>query len=318
MSLSGEKLQYFYRQMLLCRRFEERCAQVYVQEKIHGFCHLYIGQEAVAVGALGALKPTDYVITTYRDHCHPLILGTEPRAVMAELYGKATGVSRGKGGSMHLFDVARGFFGGHGIVGAHVPLAAGMAFASKYLGEDRVTVCMLGDAAVAQGAFHEALNLVGVWQLPTVIIIENNIYGMGTHYKRAIAGDMARKGEAYGLESDSYDAMDITTSYERVAQAVELARTENRGTVLEARCYRYRGHSMSDPGKYRTKDEVEEQRKRDPLVTTKQLLVEQHGIQEEWFKGLEKEIRAIVDDAERFAEESPWPADEELYTDVVI
>ena len=318
MSLSGEKLQQFYRQMLLCRRFEERCAQVYVQEKIHGFCHLYIGQEAVAVGAIGALKPTDYVITTYRDHCHPLIMGTEPRAVMAELYGKATGVSKGKGGSMHLFDVGRGFFGGHGIVGAHVPLAAGMAFASKYLGEDRVTICMLGDAAVAQGAFHEALNLVGVWGLPAIFIIENNIYGMGTHYKRAIAGDMARKGEAYGLESGTYDAMDITTSYERVAQAVELARTEHRGTVLEARCYRYRGHSMSDPGKYRTKEEVEEQRKRDPLVTTKQLLVEQHGVPEEWFKALEKEIRAIVDDAERFAEESPWPSDEELYTDVVI
>lgn len=317
MALDTDTLKTFYEQMLLVRRFEEKAAQLYGQEKIHGFCHLYIGQEAVAVGAIGALNADDYVITTYRDHAHPLILGTDPKKVLAELYGKATGVSSGKGGSMHMFDIERGFYGGHGIVGAHVPLATGMAFASKYKGDGKVTVCFLGDAAVNQGAFHEALNMAGLWDLPLVILVENNIYGMGTHYKRATAGVMSEKGKAYGMVSEEVDGMDLVGFHERMVEAVRLAREESKPTFLEVKCYRFRGHSMSDPGKYRTKEEVQAEQARDPLTTTKALLEEQ-GVEAEWFKAANKDAKAQVAEAVKFAEESPWPELGELYTDVIV
>lgn len=318
MGLDKDQLQTFYRQMLLVRRFEEKSAQLYGQEKIHGFCHLYIGQEAVAVGTLGALKSTDYVITTYRDHAQPLIMGSDPGAVMAELYGKATGLSKGKGGSMHMFDVERGFYGGHGIVGAHAPLAAGMAFKSMYYNDGGVTVCFLGDAAINQGAWHEAMNLAAIWDLPVIFIVENNIYGMGTHYKRATAGEIWKKGEAYDMACGEMDGMDLHAVYDRVSEAVRLAREEGKPTLLEAKCYRYRGHSMSDPGKYRTKAEVEEQRQRDPLITVKAELMEKHGVEEAWFKDLNKAVKKEVAAAVKFAEESPWPELDELHTDVVI
>ena len=318
MALDKDKLQRFYEQMMLVRRFEEKAAQLYGQEKIHGFCHLYIGQEAVAVGALGALNKDDYVITTYRDHAHPIILGADPGAVMAELYGKATGISKGKGGSMHMFDPSRGLYGGHGIVGGHVPLAAGMAFASKYREDGRVTVCFLGDAAVNQGAFHEALNMASLWDLPLIVLVENNVYGMGTHYKRSVAGPLDKKGEAYGMVSEQVDGMDLVAMHERMVEAVRLAREESRPTYLEVLCYRFRGHSMSDPGKYRTKEEVQEQQERDPIKTTEALLASEHGVEEAWFKDVGKRAKKAVADAVTFAEQSPWPDEAELYTDVLV
>lgn len=300
-------LRDMYRQMLLCRRFEEKAAQSYGQEKIHGFCHLYIGQEAVAVGSMLALRPDDYVFSTYREHAHALVKGIAPGAVMAELYGKVGGCSRGMGGSMHLFSAEHRFMGGHGIVGGHAPLAAGTAFASKYEGNDTVTLCFLGDAAVNQGALHETLNLAALWKLPVIFIVENNLYGMGTAVSRALAGNMVDRGRMYGIPSDTVDGMDVVAMYERTKEAVELARKDGTPTFLEARCYRFRGHSMSDPGTYRTKEEVQREQQRDPIENLKKQMIEAGIEQESWFKDLDKETRAIVARAAEFADASPEP-----------
>lgn len=309
MPLDAETLRTFYRQMLLCRRFEEKAAQSYGQEKIHGFCHLYIGQEAVAVGSIGALRPDDYVMATYREHAHALVKGCDPGAVMAELYGKGTGCSQGFGGSMHIFDASKGMFGGHAIVGGHGPLAVGVAFASKYEGNDRVILCYVGDAAVNQGAFHEGLNLASLWKLPVIFIVENNLYGMGTAISRALAGSIVKRGEMYDMPSKVVDGMDIFAVYDATREAVELARKDGTPSFLEIQCYRYRGHSMSDPQNYRTKEEVAREQARDPIEKLKKYMLENGIEQEEWFKQVNKEIRDEVQRAADFADASPEPDD---------
>jgi len=307
MPLPAETLRKLYREMLLCRRFEERAAQSYGQEKIRGFCHLYIGQEAVAVGSVCAARPDDYVITAYRDHAHALIRGCDPGAVMAELYGKVTGSSRGMGGSMHIFDAERRFMGGHGIVGGHTPLASGFAFASRYLGKDEITLCYLGDAAVNQGAFHETLNLCSLWKLPVIFIVENNFYGMGTAVKRAIAGDIVKRGEMYDIPSYSVDGMDVLEMYRVTTECIERARKDGTPSFIEAKCYRFRGHSMSDAGTYRTKEEVQREQQRDPIEKLKKQLMDDGIETEAWFKALDKEIREICRQAADFADQSPQP-----------
>src|SRR3989475_3546504 len=268
-----ETLLTIFRQMLLIRRFEEKCAESYSMGKIGGFCHLYIGQEAVAVGAISAIRPDDYVLTSYREHAHAIAKGISPEAVMAELYGKAAGCSGGKGGSMHMFAKDVNFLGGHAIVGGQIPLATGVAFASKYKGTDQVTLCFFGEAAVNQGAFHESLNMAQLWKLPCIYICENNMYGMGTSLERAMSSqNVASKACAYELASESVDGMDVLKMREATRRAIKRAREESLPTLLEARTYRYMGHSMSDPGKYRTRAEIEKYQERDPIkVFTKTL-----------------------------------------------
>src|SRR5205809_4756265 len=261
-----ETLLTIFRQMLLIRRFEEKCAESYSLGKIGGFCHLYIGQEAVGVGAISALRPDDYVLTSYREHGQAIAKGISPDAVMAELYGKATGCSHGKGGSMHLFDAKLNFLGGHAIVGGQIPLATGLAFASKYREKDQVTVCFFGEAAVNQGAFHESLNLAQLWKLPCIYICENNKYGMGTSLERAMSvQSVAQKSCAYEIASDFVDGMDVLAMRQATGRAVERARKESLPTLIEAATYRFMGHSMSDPGKYRSRSEIEEYQERDPI-----------------------------------------------------
>lgn len=307
MPLPADTLRRLYREMLLCRRFEERTAQSYGQEKIRGFCHLYIGQEAVAVGSICAARPDDYIITAYRDHVQPLIRGTDPGAVMAELYGKTTGSSRGFGGSMHIFDAERRVMGGHGIVGGHTPLAAGFAFASKYKGEDTVTICALGDAAVNQGVFHETLNMAALWKLPVIFIVENNLYGMGTAVGRALHGEIVKRGQMYDIPSYSVDGMDVVEMYNVTTECIERARKDGTPSFIEAKCYRFRGHSMSDAGTYRTKEEVQREQQRDPIERLKKIMLEKGVEPEEWFKNLDKEIREICKQAADFADASPLP-----------
>jgi pyruvate dehydrogenase E1 component alpha subunit len=307
------------RQMLLIRVFEEKAGEAYAQGRIGGFCHLYIGQEAVAVGAIAALREDDYIFTSYREHAHALAKGINARAVMAELFGKATGCSRGKGGSMHLFDVSRGMMGGHAIVGAHIPLAAGAAFAGKYRGDGRVSVCFFGEAAANIGAFHETLNMAALWKLPAIFICENNRYGMGTALERASAVyDIAQRACAYDMAAETTDGMDVLAMYETVTRAVERARTESRPTLIEARTYRYMGHSMADPihGHYRTKEELEEQKRRDPIENLRRRLADDGLLDHEDYALLERRIHEEVADALTFAEESPDPDPAELYTDV--
>src|SRR2546429_781134 len=268
-----DTLVKIFHQMVLIRRFEEKCAESYSLGKIGGFCHLYIGQEAVGVGAISALRDDDYVITSYREHGQAIAKGISPAAVMAELYGKAGGCSHGKGGSMHLFDKSVNFLGGHGIVGGQIPLGTGLAFASKYKETDQVTLCFFGEAAVNQGAFHESLNMAQLWKLPCIYICENNMYGMGTSLQRAMSSqDVASKACAYELASESVDGMDVLKMREATQRAIARAREESLPTLLEARTYRYMGHSMSDPGKYRTRAEIEKYQERDPIkVFTKTL-----------------------------------------------
>lgn len=304
-------------QMLLIRRFEEKCAESYSLGKIGGFCHLYIGQEAVGVGAISALRQDDYVITSYRDHGQALAKGMSADAIMAELYGKATGCSKGKGGSMHFFDSSVNFLGGHGIVGGQIPLATGVAFAAKYQETDRVTICFFGEAAVNQGAFHESLNMAQLWKLPVIYICENNMYGMGTAATRAMSQhDVAAKSGAYELTSEFVDGMDVMAMRRATQRAAERARKESLPTLLEARTYRYMGHSMSDPGKYRTRAEIEKYQERDPIKLFRSRLEAKGLIAEADIARMEAEIREQVEHAVRFAEESPEPAPEELMTDV--
>ena len=313
----SDALLKIFHQMLLIRRFEEKCAESYSLGKIGGFCHLYIGQEAVAVGAISALRPDDYVITSYREHGQAIAKGISPDAVMAELYGKATGCSKGKGGSMHLFDAKVNFMGGHAIVGAQIPLATGLAFASKYKETDQVTVCFFGEAAVNQGAFHESLNMAQLWKLPCIYICENNMYGMGTSLQRAMSmNNVATKACAYELAAEFVDGMDVQAMRAATVRAVDRARRESLPTLIEARTYRYMGHSMSDPGKYRTRAEIEKYQERDPLKLFRAQLEEQDLLTEEDVNELEGQVREEVERAVKFADESPVPASEELSTNV--
>jgi len=309
------------RSMLLQRRFEERCAEAYALGKIGGFCHLYIGQEAVSTGSLSVLRPDDYVITTYRDHGQAIARGISPRSVMAELFGRVDGCSRGKGGSMHLFDRNVNFLGGHGIVGGHVPIATGVGFAIKYRGGDQVCVCFMGESVVNTGAFHEALNMAGLWKLPVVYIIENNRYGMGTALERASAiHDIYERGAAYNIERTQCDGQDVHAVRKAVQEAVGRARKDSTPTLLEVRTYRFMGHSMSDAvsGTYRTKAELEEWQKRDPIVLLRMEMMERGELTDDALHKLDEEIKAQVQDAWDFADKSPEPPLEALYEDVLV
>ncbi len=309
------------RSMLLQRRFEERCAEAYALGKIGGFCHLYIGQEGVSTGTLSMLRPDDYVITTYRDHGQALARGITPRAVMAELFGRVDGCSRGKGGSMHLFDRQTNFLGGHGIVGGHVPLATGVAFAIKYRNGDQVCICFMGESVVNTGAFHEALNMAGLWKLPVVYIIENNRYGMGTALERASAiHDIYERGAAYNMPRAQCDGQDVFEVRRAVGEAVDRARRDKVPTLLEVRTYRFMGHSMSDAvsGTYRTKQELDEHLKRDPIVLLRHQMQEAGEIDDAAVQKLDDEIKAQVQDAWDFADQSPEPPLEALWQDVFV
>jgi pyruvate dehydrogenase E1 component alpha subunit len=314
-------LKTMLEQMLLVRRFEEKAAELYTLGKIGGFCHLYIGQEAVAVGALSTTQPDDYIFTSYREHGHALVRGMDPGEVMAELCGKQSGVSKGKGGSMHLFDKRRGFLGGHAIVGGQIPLAAGAAFASKYLKQSHVTLCFFGEAAVNIGSFHESLNLAALWKLPVVFICENNRFGMGTPIERASTlYELSQKACAYNMARTWVDGMDVLAVRETLKEAVDRARKASAPTLIEARTYRFMGHSMSDPshGHYRTKSEVEEQRRHDPIKQFTAALEAIGIVNQEYLDELEQKVRDIVEEAVAFAERSPEPDPKELGTDVYV
>lgn len=314
---SKETYLFWYESMQLMRKFEEKAGQLYGQQKIKGFCHLYIGQEACAAGSVSALQKGDKYITAYRDHAHPLALGTSPNAIMAELYGKATGVSKGKGGSMHMFDKEVGFVGGHGIVGGQVPLGAGLAFAEKYNKTGNLCICYMGDGAVRQGAFHEALNMAMLWKLPVIFVIENNGYAMGTSVKRTSnVTDLYTLGEAFDMPSEPVDGMDVEEVHRSVARAAERARAGEGPTLLEFRTYRYKGHSMSDPQKYRTKDEVEGYKQRDPVEVIKKVLLDRKFATEKDIEAIDQKIIAQVDESVKFAEESPFPDASEAFTEV--
>ncbi|TAM80665.1 MAG: pyruvate dehydrogenase (acetyl-transferring) E1 component subunit alpha [Acidobacteria bacterium] len=307
--------------MLLIRRFEEKSAEMYTLGKIGGFCHLYIGQEAVAVGAIATLEPEDAVLCSYREHGHALVRGMDPGPIMAELFGKRTGCSKGKGGSMHLFDPAIGFLGGHGIVGGQIPLAAGVAFAAKYLNQSRVTLCFFGEAAVNIGSFHESLNLAQLWKLPVVFICENNEFGMGTPIlKTSAIRDLSEKACSYDMARAVVDGMDVLSVYDGITEAVERARKEDLPTLIEARTYRFMGHSMSDPahGTYRTREELAEHRQRDPIKRFSSTLESLGIINQEYIDDLDVKIREIVDQAVTFADESPDPTPEDLTADVYL
>ena len=310
---------FWYENMLLQRRFEEKAGQLYGQQKIRGFCHLYIGQEACSSGSVTALKEGDKWITAYRDHGQPLALGSDPKAVMAELMAKATGISKGKGGSMHMFDREKGFFGGHGIVGGQVPLGAGIAFAEKYNKTDNLCICMMGDGAVRQGAFHEALNMAMLWKLPVIFVIENNGYAMGTSVKRTSnVTELYTLGESYDMPSAPVDAMNPENVHVAVEEAADRARRGDGPTLLEFRTYRYKGHSMSDPAKYRTKEELNDYKDRDPIEYVKGKILDNKWASEEELKKIDKKIKEEVEECVKFAEESPYPDASEAYKDVYV
>ncbi len=307
------------RDMVLIRRFEEKAAENYALGKIGGFLHLSIGEEAVAAGATSVLRPDDYAISTYREHGHCLVKGSDPRRVMAELFGRRDGLSKGKGGSMHLFDKQHNFLGGHAIVGAHLPLAAGVGFAIKYRGGDQVILCYFGDGAVPEGEFHEALNLSSLWKLPVIFICENNRYAMGTSLERALAEpEIYKFGRAYNMPSEPVDGMDVLAVREVVGRAVERARADRTPALVEARTYRFRGHSMRDPAGavYRTKEEVEREKLRDPILLFRETALAAGALTAEDVKTIEKDVNDLVDEAVAFADASPEPALDELYTDI--
>lgn len=306
--------------MLLIRRFEEKSAEMYALAKIAGFLHLYIGEEAVAVGAIAAIRPDDYVISAYRDHGHCLAKGSDSGKVMAELFGKVGGLCKGKGGSMHLVDAERRFMGGYAIVGGHLPLATGLAFASQYQKGDQVVLCFFGEGAVPSGQAHEAFNLAALWKLPVIFICENNRYGMGTPVHRAVAlyANLTDKARSHGIDATQMDGMDVLAVREVMCKIVDQVRQGQGPHFIEAVTYRFMGHSMADPahGHYRSKDEVEQERKRDPLRVLKQTMLEKQMADEDDFKRLEREVTDEVTAAVKFADESPFPQKDELYTDV--
>lgn len=309
----------WYEAMLLMRRFEEKAGQLYGQQKIRGFCHLYIGQEAVLAGAMSVIKPEDSMITAYRDHAHAIAKGVPSNAIMAELYGKVTGCSKGKGGSMHMFSKEHHFYGGHGIVGGQVPLGAGIAFAEKYKKSGFVNITYMGDGAVRQGSLTETFNMAALWKLPVIFICENNGYAMGTSVARTTADtDIYKIGLPYGIPSAPVDGMDPAAVHRAMDEAVQRARAGEGPTFLEMRTYRYKGHSMSDPQKYRTKEEVEEYKAKDPLELVKHTILSEGYADEKWFEDMEAKIKAEVDESVKFSEESPWPDAHELYEDVYV
>jgi pyruvate dehydrogenase E1 component alpha subunit len=309
----------WYRQMVLIRRFEQRSAELYQQGKIGGFLHLYIGQEAVAVGAIAARKGGDHVITAYRDHGHALAVGSDVKALMAEMLGKATGISKGKGGSMHLADVERSFWGGYAVVGGHLPLATGIALAEHYRGTDNAVLCFLGDGATNIGYFHESLNLASVWSLPIIWIVENNQYGMGTAVSRASAVPrMIDKAPAYGMEGRQVEAMNVLEVYQATSEGLEAVRDGKGPQFLEMITYRYEGHSMGDPLRYRTKDEVEKWREDDPIGILERHLLNEELADKDKLEEIDKAVDAELDEAVRFAEESPLPKPEALFEDIYV
>ena len=312
-------LQKMYKKMLLIRRFEEKAGQLYGMGKIGGFCHLYIGQEAVVVGIQSVQIEGDSVVTSYRDHGHMLACDMDPKGVMAELTGREDGYSKGKGGSMHMFSREKGFFGGHGIVAAQVPIGAGLAFAHKYNGNNNVAITYFGDGAANQGQVYESYNIASLWNLPVVFVIENNKYGMGTSVNRSSAGNnLSDRGKAYGIESEVVDGMDVIAVRDAAITAIDYCRSGKGPYILEMKTYRYRGHSMSDPAKYRTRDEVEKIRQNsDPIENIKTLL-NKFGLEDENLKKIDTDIKSIVADAAKFAQESPEPSDSELFTDITI
>lgn len=309
-----------WREMLLIRRFEEKAAQLYGMGLIGGFCHLYIGEEAVVTGVTLAQREVDTVVTSYRDHGQMLTLGMDPRGVMAELTGRSGGYSKGKGGSMHMFSREKNFFGGHGIVGAQVPIGTGLAFAHKYKGDGGVCVTYMGDGALNQGQVYESFNMAALWKLPVLFIIENNQYAMGTSRKRHAAGDdLAKRGEAYGISGKHVDGMDVAAVFEAAKDALAFVRAGKGPRLLVMDTYRYRGHGMSDPGTYRTREEVEHWKEtRDPIETLRKKLTDAKAADEEEFKQIEREIKAIVKEAADFAQSSPEPDPSELYMDVLV
>jgi pyruvate dehydrogenase E1 component alpha subunit len=308
-----------YNDMVLIRRFEEKAAEAYALGKIGGFLHLYIGEEAVAVGATSALRPDDYAIAAYREHGHCLAKGADPRRMMAELFGRVDGLSKGKGGSMHLFDKSVNFLGGHAIVGAHLPLAAGAAFAIKYRGGDQVVACYFGDGAVPEGEFHEAMNLAALWKLPVIFVCENNRYAMGTSLERALAEtEIWKFGRSYNMPCEAVDGMDVLAVRDVIAAAVARARADGTPSLVEARTYRFRGHSMRDPAGavYRTKEEVEREKLRDPIVLFRERAQAAGWLVEDDVRKIDKDVNDLVDEAVAFAEASPEPPLDELLTDI--
>jgi pyruvate dehydrogenase E1 component alpha subunit len=309
----------WYRQMVLIRRFEQKCAELYQAGKIGGFLHLYIGQEAVAVGSIGARREGDHVITAYRDHAHALTVGADPNALMAELFGKATGVSGGRGGSMHLADVSRHYWGGYGIVGGHVPLGTGIALAEQYKGTDSAVLCYMGDGSTNIGYFHESLNMAGVWDLPIVYIVENNQYGMGTSVTRASAvPDMATKALAYGMKPVKVDGMKVIEVYSATTAALDMIRDGKGPQFLEVITYRYEGHSMGDPLRYRTKDEVEKWRGDDPIGILERHIFEEKQAKKEELEKIDEEVEKVIEEAVEFAEKSPFPALDTLFDNIYV
>jgi pyruvate dehydrogenase E1 component alpha subunit len=320
-SLDFSKEQYlkWYKDMLVMRKIEERVGHLYIQQKFGGFCHLYIGQEAIVTGTISACNKEDKHITAYRDHAHPIALGLHPKYMMAELYGKKTGMSKGKGGSMHMFNKEINLLGGHGIVGAQIPMGAGIAFADQYKGNKAVTFCSFGDGAARQGALHETFNMAMMWKLPVVFIIENNNYAMGTSLKRTTnVENMSEIGKSYHMPSFVVDGMSVESVHYAIEEACERARKGDGPTLLDIRTYRYKGHSMSDPQKYRTKDEVNNYKDKDPIAQVLKTITENKLASEAHIKKIQDEVKAIVEESVKFAEESPELSPEELYEDVYM
>ncbi len=316
--LKKEKVVDLYHTMRLIRLLEEEASRMYMLGKIGGFLHLYIGEEAIAAGAISALRPDDYVVTHYRDHGHALAKGLDPKAVMAELFGKATGCSKGKGGSMHLFDPSKGFMGGHAIVGGQFPLAVGLALSSKYKGEEKVVVCFFGDGAINEGEFHEAMNLASLWKLPMIFFLENNLYGMGSHIDDTHAGgrDVYHMAEAYRMPSIQVDGMDVLAVYDTAREAIERVRSGGGPFFIEALAYRFRGHSISDPSEYRDNSEEEEWKAKDPISSFRQWALDQGILNEGELDALDGEVEREIEEATRFADESPPPPPEALFEDI--
>ena len=316
---SKETYIKWYKDMLLIRKFEEKTGQLYIQQKFGGFCHLYIGQEAIVVGTASACEPEDKHMTAYRDHGHPIALGTDPRVLMAELYGRKTGCSKGKGGSMHFFDKSKNFMGGHGIVGAQIAMGAGVGFAEKYKGTKNVAFVSMGDGAVRQGALHETFNMAMMWKLPVVFIIENNNYAMGTSVQRTTnVTDLSKIGLSYDMPSKVVNGMRPEDVHNAIEEAAKRARNDGGPTLLDIRTYRYKGHSMSDPQKYRTKDEVSEWIEQDPILHVLDIIKENKWLKEKEIEEINDWVKKEVAESVKFAEESPYPDAEELYEDVYI
>ena len=314
-----ELLKKMHKKMLLIRRFEEKAGQLYGMGQIGGFCHLYIGQEAVVVGIQSIQIEGDTVVTSYRDHGHMIACDMDSKGVMAELTGRIDGYSKGKGGSMHMFSREKGFFGGHGIVGAQVPIGAGLAFAHKYNENKNISIAYFGDGAANQGQVYETYNIASLWKLPVIFVIENNEYGMGTSVKRSSSGDsLAERGKGYGIEFEIVDGMDVLAVRDAAEKAAEYCRSGKGPFILEMKTYRYRGHSMSDPAKYRTRNEVDEIRKNsDPIDNIKEILLNT-GIKEEELKAIDAEVKLTINEAAKFAQESPEPSIDELFKDITI